>query len=148
MPDMRIRSSVIGQWFFGAKLFPTKSKRSWHWKRRIAEANGIASSVRMLGREGFQVMPPKHTAAIAPLARHGLFEAGAMLVGSHALGIVLNKLGVRASALHPGALSEAYEATPKSVRTRLRKAFEAVRESLHPYPAAVEEMDRVLGNVA
>lgn len=266
------------------------------WKRRIAEANDVASSVRLLNREGYQVMPPKHLAAIAPLARHGLFEAGAVLVGSHALGIVLNKMGIRATPfatedvevarparltlrqplekdlgeilresgidfvevpplehgkpsikfkeqgrsrftfdllvpapgtdyevthvpelrthagalpylrylvsqsqpgvalstqgivharvplperfalhkllvsqlrvgrteksrkdrrqaailiaalaeLHPGALPEAYEATPKSVRGRIRKAFEEIREELAPHPLALEEMQALL----
>lgn len=76
---------------------PNAEKIVEAWRRRIAEANDVSSSVRLLSREGYQVMPPKHLAAIAPLARHGLFAAGAMLVGSHALGVILNKLGIRAT---------------------------------------------------
>lgn len=99
------------------------------WKARIAEANDVASSVRLLSREGYQVMPPRHLAAITPLARHGLFEAGAMLVGSHAFGIVLNKLAVRAS---PFATEDVDVARPAklSLREPLSKDLgEILRES-------------------
>ena len=67
-------------------------------KRRIIEANDALNSVRLLAREGYSVLTPKHIAAIAPLGNHGLFAAGAVLVGSHALGVIVNRLGIRAAA--------------------------------------------------
>ncbi len=68
------------------------------WRERIAEANDVIRSAKMLLREGYLGLEPKPFAAIAPLVDHGLFRAGAVLVGSHAFGAVANKLGIRVSA--------------------------------------------------
>jgi hypothetical protein len=87
------------------------------WKRRIAEAGDVSSSVRLLVREGYQAMPPKHLATLAPLARHGLFAAGALLVGTHALGVILNKLGIRAASF---ATEDVDVARPARLRLPLR----------------------------
>jgi len=65
------------------------------WKRRIEEANEVRASVRLLAREGYSVLSPKHLAAIAPLATHGVFEAGGVLVGTHAFEVIVNRLGIR-----------------------------------------------------
>jgi hypothetical protein len=51
----------------------------------------------MLGREGFYLADPKTYATIGALHNHGVFEAGGILIGSHAYGVLLNKLGVRGS---------------------------------------------------
>ena len=67
------------------------------WRRRLADENGLRSSLRLLSREGYAVLPPKAMAAVASLANFGLFGAGAMLVGTHAFAVVVNRLGVRAS---------------------------------------------------
>ncbi|HMJ82616.1 MAG TPA: GSU2403 family nucleotidyltransferase fold protein, partial [Vicinamibacterales bacterium] len=50
-----------------------------------------------LGREGFSLVDGRSYAAIASLHNHGIFALGAMLVGSHAYGVLLNRLGVRAT---------------------------------------------------
>lgn len=68
-------------------------------KARIEEANDLVKTLRMLGREGFNLADVKTYATIGALHNHGVFEAGGMLIGSHAYGVLLNKLGVRA-ALH------------------------------------------------
>lgn len=65
------------------------------WKKRLEEANEVLKSVRMLVREGYSALTPKHLATLAPLSRHGLFEAGAVLVGTHAFEVVVNRLGIR-----------------------------------------------------
>ena len=65
---------------------------------RIDEANRIAPSIRLLGREGFHLADSRTFATIAALHNHGLFAAGAFLVGSHAYGAILNRLGVRAAS--------------------------------------------------
>ena len=67
------------------------------WKRRLEEARDIQKSVRLLAREGFSVLPQKHLAAIAPLSKHGIFNAGAVLVGTHAFEVIVNRLGIRAA---------------------------------------------------
>lgn len=66
-------------------------------RARIEEQKAIVPSIRMLGREGFQLVDPRAFSVIATLHNHGLFAAGAILVGSHAYGILLNRLGVRAA---------------------------------------------------
>lgn len=68
------------------------------WTRRIEEARELQSSIRLLAREGFSLLQPKHLAALAPLARHGVFEAGAVLVGTHAFEVIANRLGIRVAA--------------------------------------------------
>ena len=52
----------------------------------------------MLRREGYNVVDPRTYGTIASLANHRVFSAGGMLVGSHAYGVLLNKLGVRGAA--------------------------------------------------
>ena len=65
------------------------------WKERIVEAKQLQASTRLLAREGFSLLQPKHLAALAPLARHGVFGAGAILVGTHAFEVIANRLGIR-----------------------------------------------------
>jgi hypothetical protein len=65
---------------------------------RIADLKNLVPSLRLLGREGFQLTDARTFATIASLHNHGLFTAGALLVGSHAYGALLNRLGVRAAA--------------------------------------------------
>jgi hypothetical protein len=65
---------------------------------RIEEANATISRVRILARAGFATVDRKAYATLASLHNHGLFRAGALLIGSHAYGALLNALGVRAAA--------------------------------------------------
>src|SRR5271154_4663150 len=69
------------------------------WKRRIEEAKRLQDSVRLLVREGYSALTPKHLAAIMPLANHGVFKAGAVLVGTRAFEVIVNRLGVRVAPL-------------------------------------------------
>lgn len=63
---------------------------------RIAEVKALLPDVRLLRREGYQSADTKTYATLAALQRQGLFAAGALLIGSHAYGVLLNQLGVRA----------------------------------------------------
>jgi hypothetical protein len=65
---------------------------------RIASANAAIAAVRILARAGFATVDRKAYATLASLHNHDLFRAGALLVGSHAYGALLNALGVRAAA--------------------------------------------------
>lgn len=67
-------------------------------RSRIDELKALVPSLRMLGREGFNLVDGKTYATLASLHNHGVFAAGAMLVGSHAYGVLLNRLGIRAAA--------------------------------------------------
>ena len=68
------------------------------WKARIEEAKQVQSSVRLLAREGYLTLSAMHLAALSPFSRHKIFEAGAVLVGSHAYGVIANRLGIRATS--------------------------------------------------
>lgn len=67
-------------------------------RERIAAAEAAIASVRLLARTGFATADRKAYATLASLHNHGLFRAGALLIGSHAYGALLNALGVRAAA--------------------------------------------------
>jgi hypothetical protein len=66
-------------------------------RTRIRETKDLVPTLRMLGREGFSLVDPKTYATLAVLHNQGVFAAGGMLVGSHAYGVLLNRLGVRAT---------------------------------------------------
>lgn len=65
---------------------------------RIAELKALVPTLRMLGREGFNLVDPRAYATLAALHNGGVFDAGGMLIGSHAYGVLLNRLGIRATA--------------------------------------------------
>lgn len=64
---------------------------------RIRDLKEIVPSLRLLGREGFNLVDARTYATLASLHNHGVFGAGGMLIGSHAYGVLLNRLGVRAN---------------------------------------------------
>lgn len=65
---------------------------------QIAEVKTLVPELRLLVREGFQSADAKTYATLASLQTHGLFVAGATLIGSHAFGVLLNQMGIRAAA--------------------------------------------------
>jgi hypothetical protein len=67
-------------------------------RAQIEEVKALLPELRLLAREGFQTADQKTYATLASLHRHGLFDAGAALVGSHAFGVLVNQMGVRAAA--------------------------------------------------
>lgn len=68
------------------------------WKKRIDEAKDLQTGIRLLAREGYSVLQAKHLAALAPLSKHKIFAAGAVLVGTHAFEVIVNRLGIRVAA--------------------------------------------------
>jgi hypothetical protein len=58
----------------------------------------LLPEIRLLVREGFQSADAKTYATLASLHKHGLFSAGATLIGSHAFGVLANQMGIRATA--------------------------------------------------
>ena len=63
---------------------------------RIEAANATLGRIRILARAGFATVDRKTYSTLASLHNHGLFRAGALLIGSHAYGVLLNVLGVKA----------------------------------------------------
>lgn len=76
---------------------PDADARAAALRARIAEVKDLVPTLRLLGREGFSLVDAKTYGTIAALHNHGIFGAGAMLIGSHAYGVLLNRLGVRAA---------------------------------------------------
>ncbi|HEX4676558.1 MAG TPA: GSU2403 family nucleotidyltransferase fold protein [Steroidobacteraceae bacterium] len=65
-------------------------------RTQIDGANAVISQVRLLARAGFVTVDRKAYGTLASLHNHGLFRAGALVIGSHAYGALLNALGVKA----------------------------------------------------
>lgn len=66
-------------------------------RARIVEIKDLVPTLRMLGREGFNLVDAKTYGTLAALHNHEVFAAGGMLIGSHAYGVLLNRMGVRAT---------------------------------------------------
>ena len=81
--------------YLGAATDPATDLKTAALRDRIAVANANIERVRILARSGFSTVDRKTYATLASLHNHGLFDAGAMLIGSHAYGALLNALGVR-----------------------------------------------------
>jgi hypothetical protein len=67
-------------------------------REQIALANGLLEEASLLVKNGYVRVEPRTNAILAALANNDLFRAGAVLVGSHAYGALLNELGARAAA--------------------------------------------------
>lgn len=65
---------------------------------QIEEVKALLPELRLLVREGYQSADAKTYATLASLHQHGLFSAGATLIGSHAFGVLANQMGIRATA--------------------------------------------------
>ena len=84
--------------YLGKSDDPAVIARVAELRERIAAADSAIASVRILARAGFATVDRKAYSTLASLHNHGLFRAGALLIGSHAYGGLLNALGVRAAA--------------------------------------------------
>ena len=86
---------------------------------QIEEVKALVPELRLLVREGFQAADPKTYATLASLHLHGVFSAGATLIGSHAFGVLINQLGIRVAA---------YATEDVDVARREALAFERIPE--------------------
>ncbi len=84
------------QYLAGPVGSPDADAAAEDMRARIRELKELVPSLRMLGREGFNLVDAKVYATLASLHNCGVFAAGGMLIGSHAYGILLNRLGIRA----------------------------------------------------
>jgi hypothetical protein len=97
--------------------------------QRIGEVNAALKNVRLLAREGFKLVDAKAFATLAALHNRGLFEAGAILVGSHAYGALLNQLGARAALYATQDVDIARSAELAFPDTPEKSFLEIIRES-------------------
>lgn len=82
----------------GPEGSPEADAAAEHLSMRIRELKDLVASLRLLGREGFQLVDAQTYATAASLHNHRFFTAGGLLIGSHAYGVVLNRLGIRAAS--------------------------------------------------
>lgn len=111
-------------------------------RERIGLTNGLLEDATLLVQNGYVRVEPRTNAILAALANNGLFRAGALLVGSHAYGALLNELGARAAATGTEDVDVArgrrlaLSGDAKSFEEMLRDS----RVPLHPVP----QLDRKL----
>ncbi len=84
--------------YLGPVATPGADELERRWRRRVEDEKGIRSAIRLLSREGYALLSPKHLATLVPLAEAGIFDAGGVLVGTHAFEIMVNRLGIGAAA--------------------------------------------------
>jgi hypothetical protein len=77
---------------------PKAQARALSLREEIAAATALTGEVRILVQRGYVRADPRTSAVLGALANHHLFRGGAILVGSHAYGALLNELGIRAAA--------------------------------------------------
>ncbi|MEX3956306.1 GSU2403 family nucleotidyltransferase fold protein [Trinickia sp. EG282A] len=77
---------------------PAVEARIQQVRERIELGKGLIDRIRELAKLGFQLSDNKTFATMGVLFNHGLFQAGAVLIGSHAFAALLNGLGIKAIA--------------------------------------------------
>ncbi|WMY06704.1 GSU2403 family nucleotidyltransferase fold protein [Paraburkholderia phenoliruptrix] len=91
-PEGRRQEESLG----GPQGDPEVDARVEQVRRRIELGKDLIGRIRDLSKLGFQLADNKTYATVGVLYNYGLFEAGAVLVGSHAYAVILNSLGIRA----------------------------------------------------
>ena len=84
--------------YIGPQEDPAARSAADEVRERIALANGLLGEAALLVQHGYVRVEARTNAILAALANNGVFRAGALLVGSHAYGALLNELGARAAA--------------------------------------------------
>jgi hypothetical protein len=84
--------------YIGPANEPVAEARAQSTREAIELAAALVKEARGLAREGYVRVDSRAGAVLAALANRGLFRGGAVLIGSHAHGVLLNELGVRGPA--------------------------------------------------
>jgi hypothetical protein len=87
-----------GAEYLGAVGSEAGEARAEAARQAIAASQELVKEGRMLGQSGYVRVDARTGAILGAVANRGLFRAGALLVGSHAYGALINDLGVRAAA--------------------------------------------------
>jgi hypothetical protein len=67
-------------------------------REAVELASVLVKEARVLARDGYVRVDPRTGAVLAALANRNVFRGGAVLVGSHAHGVLLNEVGIRGPA--------------------------------------------------
>jgi hypothetical protein len=84
--------------YIGPVKDPAAEARARSLRERIDAVASFARDARALAQHGYVRVDGRVAAVVASFANSGLFRAGAVLVGSHAYGALLNEMGVRAGS--------------------------------------------------
>jgi hypothetical protein len=84
--------------YIGAENAPATDTALAEIRSRIAEARQFADGSLVLRKQGYAAADNSAALTLAALFNAGVFRHGAMLVGTHAFGAILNALGVRLPA--------------------------------------------------
>jgi hypothetical protein len=84
--------------YIGAVGNEDAERRAAEVREAIATTQGLVKEGRLLAQTGYVRADSRATAILGAVANAGLFRGGALLVGSHAYGVLLNEMGVRAAA--------------------------------------------------
>jgi hypothetical protein len=84
--------------YLGREDDPEAIAKAAALRARIEEARALAEASRTLRKAGFAATDNSTAVTLAALFNAGLFRQGALLVGTHAFGALLNMLGVRQPA--------------------------------------------------
>lgn len=128
--------------YIGPEGDPAAQARAAEVREQIALANGLLEEAALLVHNGYVRVEPRTNAILAALANNGLFRAGALLVGSHAYGALLNDLGARAAATGTEDVDVARGrrlALPDGAKS-FEEMLKDSRVPLHPVP----QLDRTL----
>jgi hypothetical protein len=121
--------------YLGPADNPRAQARAEAVRLQIEAGGALTREARLLVRSGYVRVAPRPNAVLVACANAGLFRAGAILVGSHAYGTLLNELGIRAAAF---ATEDVDLARGDPLRLDVPLAFEDILASstvpLHPVP--------------
>ena len=150
-PGSLSRREVNGRWFWYRQYYDAEDRKAADYvgaaddeiepriaalRARIATANELLASARLLARAGYVRVDARTDAILAALSNHALFRAGGMLVGSHAYGALLNDVGARAAGF---ATEDVDIARDRALDLGDSKTFAEMltdsRVTLHPVPS-------------
>jgi hypothetical protein len=124
--------------YIGPIGHPAAEDRARATRDEIELTNALVREARDLARRGYARLDSRTGAILAALANHGLFRAGALLVGSHAYGALLNELGARAATY---STEDIDVARPRALEVALPEGATFARMladsyvPLHPVPS-------------
>lgn len=127
--------------YIGPKDAPDTAAQLAEVEGQIAEARYYADTSRTLRKQGYAAADNSTALTLAALFNAGAFRHGAMLVGTHAFGALLNALGVRLPANDYTGVIDVARPRPIKLATRPEGGIlEILRASGLPF-AEVPELD-------
>ena len=108
--------SVKGQSFYYRQFYDAQGKKSADYigsvasetaqtkaaaiREQIEVTAGLLKASRILAQQGYVRTDIRTGSILAALVNNGIFSAGAVLVGSHAFGALLNDMGINGAAFY------------------------------------------------